>query len=57
MSDWLTMKAAEAYSGYSRWTLRRWAREGRLKLSKSTPTRQGRVRIKREDLEAALRAG
>jgi hypothetical protein len=54
---WLEMWEASIYSGFPEGTLRRFARDGVLPITKPGGKPKSRIRIDRHDLDALMAAG
>ncbi len=54
MQRWLSVDAAEKYSGCGRWTLARAIKAGKIKSSKLSSSRSGKVLIERASVDAWL---
>lgn len=51
---WLDVASAEKYSGCGRWTLARAAKAGKIKCSKLSSARSGKVLIERASIDSWL---
>lgn len=53
---WISLTEAARYAAISRWTLRRWIADGKVRASKSSRARCGRILVSKPSLDNFLSA-